>query len=394
MSAMYFTSESVTEGHPDKLCDQISDAILDEYLRHDPNSRVACETLLSRNLIVIAGEITSKHVADIPGIARRVIRDVGYNKEFGFDPDTSSVVMSIGRQSSDIAVGVNASQERKSGSEKQEDAYGAGDQGIVFGYACDETKEYMPLPIQLSHKLVKQLTDVRKSGSVDYLGPDGKSEVTVEYDRGVPVRIHGIVISSQHRDCIEQRQLYRDIMEKVIAPVVPSSMVDAETKYFINPTGRFVIGGPEGDAGLTGRKVIVDTYGGYGGHGGGAFSGKDPTKVDRAAAYFARYAAKNIVAANLSRKCEIQVAYIIGVAHPISVRVNTFGTGKYGDEILTEATQAVFDFRPSSIIDSLDLRRPIYERLAVLGHMGREDLDVAWEKTDKVPCLQRWLDRP
>ena len=381
-----FTSESVTEGHPDKICDQISDAVLDECLRQDPQSRVACETTCTTGLVLCLGEITTKASLDISKIVREVVRDIGYDRaKYGFDCDTCSVLTSIHQQSPDIAMGVDNSLE---GREQNAFDTGAGDQGMMFGYACDETPTLMPMPIYYAHKLVMKLSELRKSGALDYLRPDGKSQVTVEYEDGKPVRIDTVVISTQHDSAVSQEQIRQDIIEKCIKEVIPAEYLDDKTIYYVNPTGRFVIGGPQGDCGLTGRKIIVDTYGGYSRHGGGAFSGKDPTKVDRSAAYAARYVAKNIVAAGLASKCEIQLAYAIGVAHPVSLLVDTFGTGKVPDEELAGAVKKVFDLRPSAIINALDLRRPIYRQVAAYGHMGREDLDLPWEKTDKTNELK------
>jgi len=392
MAHTFFTSESVTEGHPDKICDQISDAILDAILAQDPNGRVACETTVSTGLVHIMGEISTHCYVDIPKITREVIRDIGYDRaKYGFDCDTCGIITNIDEQSGDIAMGVDRALENKNG-EDSELQNGAGDQGMMFGYACDETSELMPLAILMSHKLAKRLTEVRKQGLVDYLRPDGKTQVTVEYDEQKrPVRIDAIVISTQHAPEATLEQIRRDMLEFVVKPTVPAELLDERTRYFINPTGRFVIGGPQGDSGLTGRKIIVDTYGGAAPHGGGAFSGKDPTKVDRSAAYAARWVAKNVVAAGLAKRCQVELAYAIGVAKPISVLVETFGTGTVSDERISEAVQQVFDLRPTAIIRELDLRRPIYRPLAAYGHMGREELGVRWEQTDRVEALRAAL---
>ncbi|MCR2821777.1 methionine adenosyltransferase [Lederbergia panacisoli] len=388
-----FTSESVTEGHPDKICDQISDSILDAILSKDPNARVACETSVTTGLVLVAGEITTTTYVDIPKIVRDTIKEVGYTRaKYGFDAETCAVITSIDEQSPDIAAGVNQALEAREGSMSEEEieAIGAGDQGLMFGYACNETKELMPLPISLAHKLSRRLSEVRKEEVLPYLRPDGKTQVTVEYDeQNNPVRIDTIVISTQHHPEISLEQIQRNIKEFVITPVVPAELIDEETKYFINPTGRFVIGGPQGDAGLTGRKIIVDTYGGYARHGGGAFSGKDPTKVDRSAAYAARYVAKNIVASGLADRCEVQLAYAIGVAKPVSISVDTFGTGTVSEEVLVEAIRKNFDLRPAGIIRMLDLRRPIYKQTAAYGHFGRTDLDLPWERTDKAEAIRK-----
>ena len=387
MAKYLFTSESVTEGHPDKICDQISDAVLDAILEKDPDGRVACETAVTTGMVLVMGEISTKCYVDIPKIAREVIRDIGYDRaKFGFDCDTCGIITSIDEQSGDIALGVDRALEAKEAGITEEDN-GAGDQGMMFGFACDDTPELMPMPISLAHKLAKRLAQVRKDGTLPYLRPDGKTQVTIEYEDDRPVAVETIVVSNQHSPDVPMEQLRADIKREVINAIVPKELMRPETKIFINPTGRFVIGGPQGDSGLTGRKIIVDTYGGMGRHGGGAFSGKDPTKVDRSAAYAARYVAKNIVAAKLARKCEVQLAYAIGVAKPVSINVNTFGTGKVADEVLEQAVEKVFDLRPTAIIRSLDLRRPIYRKLAAYGHMGREDLGVNWEKTDKVDAL-------
>lgn len=387
-----FTSESVTEGHPDKICDQISDAILDEILSKDPNARVAAETSVTTGLVLVAGEITTSSYVDINKLVRETIREIGYTRaKYGFDAETCGVLTSIDEQSADIAAGVNVALEAREGqmSDEEIEAIGAGDQGLMFGFACNETKELMPLPISLAHKLSRQLTKVRKEEELTYLRPDGKTQVTVEYDENdKPVRIDTIVISTQHHPEVELAQIQKDLREYVINPVVPAELIDEDTKFFINPTGRFVIGGPQGDAGLTGRKIIVDTYGGYARHGGGAFSGKDPTKVDRSAAYAARYVAKNIVAAGLADKCEVQLAYAIGVAQPVSIAIDTFGTGTVTEDILVELVRSNFDLRPAGIINMLGLRRPIYKQTAAYGHFGRTDIDLPWEKTDKAEVLK------
>ena len=387
MAKYLFTSESVTEGHPDKVCDQISDAVLDAILEQDPNGRVACETTVTTGMVMVMGEISTSCYVDIPKLAREVIHEIGYDRaKYGFDCDTCAVLTSIDEQSGDIAMGVDKGLEAKEIQSTEEDN-GAGDQGMMFGYACDDTPELMPLPISLAHKLAKRLAQVRKDGTLPYLRPDGKTQVTIEYENDVPVAVETIVISNQHSPEVEMEQIRADIKKHVIDAIVPKELMNDQTKIFINPTGRFVIGGPQGDSGLTGRKIIVDTYGGMGRHGGGAFSGKDCTKVDRSAAYAARYVAKNIVAAKLAKRCEVQLAYAIGVAKPVSINVNTFGTGVVADEVLEQAVEQVFDLRPTAIIKTLDLRRPIYRQLAAYGHMGREDLGVNWEKTDRVQAL-------
>lgn len=391
MKKVFFTSESVTEGHPDKICDQISDAVLDAMLEQDENSRVACETVVTTGMIMCMGEITTKAKVDIPKIARQVVKEIGYDRaKYGFDCHTCSVLTTIDEQSPDIAMGVNEAYEyREENGENDGLSNGAGDQGIMFGYACNETPELMPLPISLAHKLALKLTDVRKDGTLRYLRPDGKSQVTVEYHDDKAVRVDAVVVSSQHSADISLDQLHRDIEEYVIRAVIPAELMDENTKIFINPTGRFVVGGPQGDSGLTGRKIIVDTYGGYSRHGGGAFSGKDPSKVDRSAAYAARYIAKNVVAAGLADKCEVQLSYAIGVAKPISILVDTFGTGKADEAAISEAVAKTFDLRPSAIVNMLELKKPQYRQLAAYGHMGREDLGVAWERTDKAETLRK-----
>ena len=388
MSKRLFTSESVTEGHPDKICDRISDSILDEILSQDPNARVACETTCTTGIISIMGEITTTANVDYSKVARNVVLDIGYDRaKYGFDADTCAVVTSIDKQSPDIAMGVNEGLENKTGESDEANSTGAGDQGMMFGYACDETPELMPLPISLAHKLAKKLTDVRKNGTLDYLRPDGKTQVTVLYEDDKPVCVDTVVVSTQHSPDVTLEQIREDIIREVIKTTVPEELMNDDTKIFINPTGRFVVGGPQGDSGLTGRKIIVDTYGGYARHGGGAFSGKDPTKVDRSAAYAARWVAKNVVASGLAKKCEIQLAYAIGVARPVSVMADTFGTGVVSDEIIEKAINEVFDLRPTAIISVLDLRKPIYKQLSAYGHIGREELGVNWEKTDMTQKL-------
>ena len=390
LNKQFFTSESVTEGHPDKICDQISDAVLDAIIEQDPNARVACETCCTTGMVMIMGEISTNCYVDIPSIARNVVLEIGYDRaKYGFDGTTCSVLTLIDEQSSDIAMGVDHSLETKEG--KEEDNNGAGDQGMMFGYACDETPELMPLSISLAHRLAKQLTAVRKDGTLDYLRPDGKTQVTIEYENDVPKRVDTIVISTQHSDTVELETIRKDLKKYVIDVIIDPTMMDENTKIYINPTGRFVIGGPQGDSGLTGRKIIVDTYGGMARHGGGAFSGKDPTKVDRSAAYASRYVAKNIVAAGLAKRCEVQLAYAIGIAHPVSILVDTFGTGRLPDEEIAEIVQKEFDLRPTSIIKTLDLRKPIYRKLAAYGHMGREDLGVKWEDTTPAESLKKYL---
>ncbi len=395
MAHHFFTSESVTEGHPDKICDQISDAILNEILAQDPYARVACETTCTTGMVQVMGEISTSCYVDIPKIARDTVREIGYDRaKYGFDCDTCAVLTAIDEQSADIALGVDNSLESKEGAPDADLAIGAGDQGMMFGYACDETPELMPLPISLAHKLAKRLTEVRKNGMFDYLRPDGKSQVTVEYDEdNHPIRVDAVVISTQHGPDVSLQQIREDMIEQVVKHVIPSELLDDKTKYFINPTGRFVIGGPQGDSGLTGRKIIVDTYGGIGRHGGGAFSGKDPTKVDRSGAYAARWVAKNVVAAGLAKRCEIQLAYAIGVAEPVSIMVDTFGTGIVDDGAIEQAVEHVFDLRPAAIIEQLDLRKPIYKQLAAYGHMGREELGVKWENRDKAEALKTYINK-
>ena len=393
MTRKFFTSESVTEGHPDKVCDQISDAILDEIIKQDSDAHVACEVTATTGMVHVMGEISTDCYVDINSVVREVINSIGYDRpECGFDGNTCAVITSIDNQSPDIAMGVNESYERKDGELDNDNLIGAGDQGMMFGFACNETPELMPMPISLAHKLSKQLAAVRKNGTLSYLRPDGKTQVTVEYEDEKPVRVDTIVISTQHDPYVTMQQIYGDLIENVVKPIIPAELLDENTKYFINPTGRFVVGGPVGDSGLTGRKIIVDTYGGYSRHGGGAFSGKDPTKVDRSAAYAARYVAKNIVGAGLADKCEVQLAYAIGVAKPVSILVDTFGTGKASDEKLAEAVGKVFDLRPSAIIRDLKLCTPIYRQLASYGHIGREDLNVEWEKLNRTEALKKAVE--
>ena len=392
MAKLLFTSESVTEGHPDKVCDRVSDAVLDAIIAQDPTARVACETFCTTGVVTVMGEITTTAQVDIPQIVRDTVCEIGYNSaEAGFDGNTCAVMTAIDKQSPDIALGVDNSMEYKDGDDDDYNLHGAGDQGMMFGYACNETEELMPLAISIAHKMAARLTAVRKSGDLSYLRPDGKTQVTVEYEDGVPVRVDAVVVSSQHSADVSLEALRKDILEKVIKPEVPEELFDENTKIYINPTGRFVVGGPQGDTGLTGRKIIVDTYGGYARHGGGAFSGKDPTKVDRSAAYASRYVAKNIVAAGLAKKCEIQLAYAIGVAKPVSVMVDTFGTGVVADEKIADAVNKVFDLRPAAIIDTLQLRKPIYRNTSAYGHIGRTDVEFSWEKTDKAEALKAVL---
>ena len=387
-----FTSESVTEGHPDKICDQISDAVLDSILARDPMARVACETAVTTGMVLVMGEISTSCYVDIPKVVRNTIKEIGYDRaKYGFDCDTCSVLTSIDEQSGDIAMGVDEALESREGEKDEVEAVGAGDQGMMFGFATNETPEYMPMPIAMAHRLSRRLTEVRKNGTLSYLRPDGKTQVTVEYDDNKVVRIDAIVISTQHDEHVSQEQIREDLMEHVIRAVIPAELLDESTKYYINPTGRFVVGGPQGDSGLTGRKIIVDTYGGYGRHGGGAFSGKDPTKVDRSAAYAARWVAKNLVAAGIADKLEIQLAYAIGVAKPVSIEVETFGTGKLSDEEITNIVEKVFDLRPGAIIRDLDLRRPLYRQTAAYGHFGRNDLNLPWEQLNKVGEIKRFL---
>ncbi len=389
MSRRLFTSESVTEGHPDKICDQVSDGVLDAILAKDPMARVACETATTTGIVFVMGEITTNAYVDIESVVRDTLREIGYNRaKFGFDSETCSVITSIHGQSPDIALGVDKAYEAKKGEDDSRFDTGAGDQGMMFGFACDETEELMPMPISLAHKLTIALTQARKSGKLPYLRPDGKSQVTVEYEDDKPVRVDTVVISTQHSPDVEQQTIYNDVLEHIIKKIIPAELLDEKTKYYINPTGRFVIGGPQGDSGLTGRKIIVDTYGGYAAHGGGAFSGKDPTKVDRSACYAARYVAKNVVASGIAKKCEVQLAYAIGVAKPVSILVNTYGTAKISDEEITKIIQDNFDLRPAAIIETFDLRRPIYKQTAAYGHFGRTDIDLPWEKTDKIDVFK------
>ncbi len=389
MSRRLFTSESVTEGHPDKICDQVSDGVLDAILTKDPMARVACETATTTGIVFVMGEITTSAYIDIESVVRDTLREIGYNRaKFGFDSETCSVITSIHGQSPDIALGVDKAYEAKKGEDDSRFDTGAGDQGMMFGFACDETEELMPMPISLAHKLTIALTQARKSGKLPYLRPDGKSQVTVEYEDDKPVRVDTVVISTQHSPDVEQQTIYNDVLEHIIKKIIPAELLDEKTKYYINPTGRFVIGGPQGDSGLTGRKIIVDTYGGYAAHGGGAFSGKDPTKVDRSACYAARYVAKNVVASGIAKKCEVQLAYAIGVAKPVSILVNTYGTAKISDEEITKIIQDNFDLRPAAIIETFDLRRPIYKQTAAYGHFGRTDIDLPWEKTDKIDVFK------